>query len=143
MQCQRKPTIIITKAAVTRGYPEKIGDIFIELFKAKLIELPVNKSVPRSFDSNPENPLLFVKSISNLVALVVKNGEEAEIAADLICGKLTFEEIKERDDDHHSHTFREEILIAYSILTGEAFKLANDQDELRRLIDEKIKASVR
>lgn len=76
----------------------------------------------------------FPQEITPLIRTAVYNKQEAEKAIGLIFARIKVVEEPMVDGDHHSPTYGQPVLVAYHIVTDEAFELASKTQELRRLI---------
>lgn len=78
----------------------------------------------------------FLNQVTDLLAQAVEYTDEIPIAIDLVFAKVTGYSQTMADGDHHSLTYGQEIG-HWIRLTGAAMKLAQDTQELKRLIKAK------
>ena len=87
-----------------------------------------------SISYNPEFPL----KITPLISDTTSNREEAEVAIDEIFNQISRYETGEKDGDHHSITYGEEVFTSYHIDTQSAITLAEDTERLYQSLCKKM-----
>ncbi len=79
----------------------------------------------------------FLSQVVSLIARAIENIDEIPVAIDIVFSKVTGHSVPSGDGDHHSPTYGEEINLWHRDV-GAAFQLAENTEELKRLIKERI-----